>query len=482
MSESIVITQPAQSSIVITQPVAQTIEINPVQETIEVNNTSITTGLPGGSTGQLQYNLLGAFAGLANVNGQYLTNNGSTISWAAVAVPSAANPSATIALTAKNGTATTFLRSDGASALDVSISPTWSGTHTFSNTIAGTVTNGVVTTGSYANPSWITSLATSKLTGNFAATVSNSDSTITISPTSGAVVASLNLNHANTWLQTQTSTKFITTTTTAGALSSPGAGSGSEHFGIGSTAAGASAASIGISCTALDLRAVAMGLTCECDGPQCVAVGFFNTAVNTNDTSIGNQNRSSGGSAVTVGLDCTSTAGLAVSMGANCSASADYACAIGQGVQNSNTQTLDLGADDTYKLSLSANQIKFMALPLDRILSTTNNIDSKTTGTTLLYTVPSGKTAVILAAFVRVTTATTVVTGPQLQIEDGSANVILASTNLSTLTTTNQLGQLIATSGVKFLVTSTGTIKVNITVGATASAEVVSVDLLGYLF
>jgi hypothetical protein len=49
---------------------------------------------------------------------------------------------------------------------------TLAGTKTFSSTIvgsvsgnAGTVTNGVVTTGSYANPSWLTSLAWSKVTG-----------------------------------------------------------------------------------------------------------------------------------------------------------------------------------------------------------------------------------------------------------------------------------------------------------------------------
>jgi hypothetical protein len=49
---------------------------------------------------------------------------------------------------------------------------TVAGTKTFSSTIsgsisgnAGTVTNGVVTTGSYADPSWITSLAGSKISG-----------------------------------------------------------------------------------------------------------------------------------------------------------------------------------------------------------------------------------------------------------------------------------------------------------------------------
>lgn len=54
---------------------------------------------------------------------------------------------------------------------------TVAGTKTFSSTItgsvsgnAGTVTNGVYTTGSYADPSWITSLSGTKLTGTVVAT------------------------------------------------------------------------------------------------------------------------------------------------------------------------------------------------------------------------------------------------------------------------------------------------------------------------
>lgn len=47
-----------------------------------------------------------------------------------------ANPSVTVGLTAKNGTADTFLRSDAAPALDQSISPTWTGEHTFSDVLA----------------------------------------------------------------------------------------------------------------------------------------------------------------------------------------------------------------------------------------------------------------------------------------------------------------------------------------------------------
>lgn len=42
-----------------------------------------------------------------------------------------ANPSASVGLTAVNGSASTWMRSDGAPALNVTISPTWTGVHTF---------------------------------------------------------------------------------------------------------------------------------------------------------------------------------------------------------------------------------------------------------------------------------------------------------------------------------------------------------------
>lgn len=44
---------------------------------------------------------------------------------------SGANPTATVGTAAVNGTATTFLRSDGAPAVNLTITPTWSGEHTF---------------------------------------------------------------------------------------------------------------------------------------------------------------------------------------------------------------------------------------------------------------------------------------------------------------------------------------------------------------
>lgn len=51
-------------------------------------------------------------------------------------LPLAANPSASIGLTAVNGSATTFMRSDAAPALSQAIAPTWTGLHTFTNSLS----------------------------------------------------------------------------------------------------------------------------------------------------------------------------------------------------------------------------------------------------------------------------------------------------------------------------------------------------------
>jgi len=47
-----------------------------------------------------------------------------------------ANPTGTVGLTTVNGSATTFLRSDGAPPLSQAITPTWTGSHTWSNNAA----------------------------------------------------------------------------------------------------------------------------------------------------------------------------------------------------------------------------------------------------------------------------------------------------------------------------------------------------------
>ena len=74
-------------------------------------------------------------------SGKFLTTNGSASSWSTVTIPSAANPTASVGLTAVNGSASTFMRSDGAPALDQSIAPTWTGQHihSISNSVAWSI-------------------------------------------------------------------------------------------------------------------------------------------------------------------------------------------------------------------------------------------------------------------------------------------------------------------------------------------------------
>lgn len=74
---------------------------------------------------------------------------------------------------------------------------------------AGTVTNGVYTTGSYANPAWITSLAGSKVTGNISGNAATATAlavarNINGVPFNGSAAISINLNNSITFNNTGT--------------------------------------------------------------------------------------------------------------------------------------------------------------------------------------------------------------------------------------------------------------------------------------
>lgn len=64
-------------------------------------------------------------------SGRVWTSDGTDGSWQPASAGTAGNPSASVGLSAVNGAAETFMRSDGAPALDMSITPTWTGLHTF---------------------------------------------------------------------------------------------------------------------------------------------------------------------------------------------------------------------------------------------------------------------------------------------------------------------------------------------------------------
>lgn len=88
-------------------------------------------------------NDIAALAGNTTATKKFLTQTGTgsvsaAPAWGTIAAgdlpANGANPTAKVALAAVNGSATTWMRSDGAPALDVTISPTWTGNHTFSPT------------------------------------------------------------------------------------------------------------------------------------------------------------------------------------------------------------------------------------------------------------------------------------------------------------------------------------------------------------
>jgi hypothetical protein len=70
----------------------------------------------------------GAMPPLTGSTSVFLNGNGA---FSAPAIPTAGNPTSKIGLTTVNGTATTWMRSDAAPQLDVTIAPTWTGNHTF---------------------------------------------------------------------------------------------------------------------------------------------------------------------------------------------------------------------------------------------------------------------------------------------------------------------------------------------------------------
>jgi hypothetical protein len=124
-------------------------------------NAGLGLEIPAMSTAGIQTNnASGQFASLSNASspssvlegllGSGWSNSSSLVllangTWGAAPAGTAGNPSATIGLTAVNGSATTYMRSDGAPALGVAITPSWTGAHTWTTTALGTTTSPFIT-------------------------------------------------------------------------------------------------------------------------------------------------------------------------------------------------------------------------------------------------------------------------------------------------------------------------------------------------
>lgn len=81
------------------------------------------------TTAAVSSDVIATFSGTCNAT-TWLRGDGACATPTGTSV--GANPSASVGLSAVNGAATTFMRSDGAPALSQSITPTWSAQHTFS--------------------------------------------------------------------------------------------------------------------------------------------------------------------------------------------------------------------------------------------------------------------------------------------------------------------------------------------------------------
>lgn len=116
-----------------------------------------------------------------------------------------------------------------------------------------------------------------------------------------------------------------------------------------------------------------------------------------------------------------------------------------------------------------------------KLLSTTIGINAKTIANTALYTVPTGKTAIITAYTVRVSAATAITVGPAAGIGNvAGTNNISASQAMNLLTTTTT-DFLWTVNGMSIVTVAAGVVYFNIGTAATGTSQTITVDLMGYL-
>lgn len=167
-------------------------------ETAETNAAaSASAAASSASTATTQASNAAASASAALASETAAASSASSASSSASAASTSASNAATSASNAASSATSAANSASAAAASAASINPadivhisgteTITGAKTFSQTItgsitgnAGTATNGVVTTGSYADPAWITSLAGSKVSGNISGNAANVTGTVAI--------------------------------------------------------------------------------------------------------------------------------------------------------------------------------------------------------------------------------------------------------------------------------------------------------------
>jgi hypothetical protein len=111
------------------------------------SNTVAMNGAVTFSSSMVGNSATGGAQGAGTINATGLFINGAAVG----ASPTGANPSASVGLSAVNGSAATFLRSDGAPALSQAINPTWTAQHVFTpgTAVSGILVNGAASSSVY---------------------------------------------------------------------------------------------------------------------------------------------------------------------------------------------------------------------------------------------------------------------------------------------------------------------------------------------
>ncbi len=140
-----------------------------------------------------------------------------------------------------------------------------------------------------------------------------------------------------------------------------------------------------------------------------------------------------------------------------------------------------LGIGLTGQVLTVAGGLPAWVTPGATLLSTTTSINAKNTGTTNLYTVPSGRTAIITKAIVIPTAASSITQGPTLGIGVAAGeDDIFSSTQLTGVTTTSKVYAFDAI-GTYVSAAATEVIKVGIDTVAAGTSMTISIYLFGYL-
>lgn len=137
---------------------------------------------------------------------------------------------------------------------------------------------------------------------------------------------------------------------------------------------------------------------------------------------------------------------------------------------------LQTGSTSVYSVSVTGAVAGQQA-----ILATITGINAFSVANTALYTVPTGRTAIITNVVVRSTAASSVTSGPAVGVGNiAGTNNIFASATLSALTTTNSIFGFTLV-GMSLSTPASGVVYLNLGTAATGTSETIAVDVMGYL-